>query len=317
MSKRVISLFAGIGGFDLGFQRAGFEIVAHVERDAKCRELLADKWPNAVALDDVCTAGAHNLPPCDVVTFGFPCQDLSVAGKRAGLSGGRSGLFYEATRIINELKPAFCIWENVPGLLSSDRGRDFWRVLRQMDEIGYHGAWRTLDAQWFGVAQRRRRVFGLFSRLDSGAERCAQVLSIGESLRGHPAPRRETGKVAPCLAASGAGAGRTGNERTELDFCIEQSVMPTLRDGASQDGRGTERNTGLAHVGMAVRRLTPTECERLQGFPDGWTAGFADSTRYKMLGNAVCVNVSEWIAKRMAVRIGEQNDQAQILSEAK
>jgi len=82
-------------------------------------------------------------------------------------------------------------------------------------------------------------------------------------------------------------------------------------------GNASARNTGLAHVGMAVRRLTPTECERLQGFPDGWTAGFADSTRYKMLGNAVCVNVSEWIAKRMAVRIGEQNDQAQILSEAK
>ena len=429
----VVSLFAGIGGFDLGFDHAGFRIVGHVERDANCRKLLAEKWPDAVALDDVCTAGAHNLPPCDVVTFGFPCQDLSVAGKRAGLAGGRSGLFYEATRIIDELKPAYCLFENVPGLLSSDGGMDFWRVLRQMDEIGYHGAWRTLDAQWFGVAQRRRRVFGLFSLLDSGAERCAQVLSLGESLRGHPAPSREAGKVAPCLAASGVGAGRTGNERNEVDFCIEQATIPlqevgkrtgistddkragigignesdpmftlqagaqhglavagtlagagggnglsvafhdvagTLKDrGGNHAGNGAEEadrivgcrdvaqaitqnygkqpdnsdtalgpnvvgcveirgrddgrtlearydgtanalrtpnggrdgmGVGAVHAAMSVRRLTPTECERLQGFPDGWTAGFSDSTRYKMLGNAVCVKVSEWIAMRLA-----------------
>lgn len=325
----VVSLFAGIGGFDLGFDHAGFRIVGHVEKDANCRKLLGEKWPDAVCLDDVCTAGAHNLPPCDVVTFGFPCQDLSVAGKRAGLAGGRSGLFYEATRIIDELKPAYCLFENVPGLLSSDGGRDFWRVLRQMDEIGYHGAWRTLDAQWFGVAQRRRRVFGLFSRLDSGAERCAKVLSLCESLRGHPAPSRETGKVAPCLTASGVGAGRTGNERNEVDFCIEQATMPTLpsesggnkvcvsfaqnqlgevRTGdvagtVNTNSNASGRNTALAQIAMSVRRLTPTECERLQGFPDGWTAGFSDSTRYKMLGNAVCVNVSEWIAFRLNTRI--------------
>ncbi len=204
MSKRVISLFAGVGGFDLGFERAGFQIVAHVEKDAKCRELLKAKWPDAVALDDVCTAGKHNLPECDVITFGFPCQDLSVAGKRAGLQGSRSGLFYEATRIIRELRPAWALFENVPGLLSSGGGRDFAAVLREMDECGYCGAWRVLDAQWFGVAQRRRRVFGLFTRLDSGAERCAEILSISESLRGNPAPSREaregiTGTAAQCF----------------------------------------------------------------------------------------------------------------------
>lgn len=196
---KVVSLFAGIGGFDLGFERAGFEIVAHVEKDDNCRKLLAARWPTAVALDDVCQAGAHNLPACDVVTFGFPCQDLSVAGKRAGLKGSRSGLFYEATRIINELRPAFCLFENVPGLLSSEQGRDFANVLLELDRIGYNGAWRVLDAQWLGVAQRRRRVFGLFSRLDSGAERCAEVLSIAESLRGHPAPCRETGEGITCV----------------------------------------------------------------------------------------------------------------------
>lgn len=194
MRMRVIDLFSGIGGFSLGFERAGFQIVAHVEKDAHCRKLLDARWPDAVSLDDVATAGRHNLPDCDVVTFGFPCQDLSVAGKRGGLAGKRSGLFYEATRIIDELRPAHCLFENVPGLLSSENGRDFTLVLMEMDRIGYHGAWRMLDAQWFRVAQRRRRVFGLFSRLDSGAERCAEILSLPESLRGHPPPSRETGE---------------------------------------------------------------------------------------------------------------------------
>ena len=318
----VVSLFAGIGGFDLGFQRAGFQIVAHVEKDANCLKLLSAKWPDAVALDDVCTAGAHNLPPCDVVTFGFPCQDLSVAGKRAGLASGRSGLFYEATRIINEIKPTYCLFENVPGLLSSKGGRDFARVLMEMERIGYHGAWRVLDAQWFGVAQRRRRVFGLFSRLDSGAERCAEMLSLQESLCGHPAPRREAGQgftydVAPCLAASGRGTERSGETRGQ--DCVIPAVAGCLeirgREGGRQlearyDGTSNALRTpnggrdglgmGGVHYGMQVRRLTPTECERLQGFPDRWTAGFSDSTRYKMLGNAVCVNVSAWIAGMMA-----------------
>src|SRR5688572_11338881 len=98
---RVISLFAGIGGFDLGFERAGMKVVAHVERDPHCLRLLKARFPDAVALDDVCTAGAHNLPPCDVLCGGWPCQDLSVAGLRAGLvNGSRSNLFYELTRLI-------------------------------------------------------------------------------------------------------------------------------------------------------------------------------------------------------------------------
>lgn len=361
---RVVSLFAGIGGFDLGFERAGAEIVAHVELDAKCRELLTARWPCAVSLTDVREAGAHNLPACDVVTFGFPCQDLSVAGKRAGLAGERSGLYYEATRIVDELRPAYCVWENVPGLLSSDDGRDFARVLLELDRIGSAGAWRVLDAQHFGVAQRRRRLFGLFSRLDSGARRCAEVLSLAEGLRWHPPPCRETGEgvaadVAPCIGASGRGFERAGETRGQ-DPVV--AVAHTLRgDGfdASEDGtgrgtplvpctsyalnarggcgridgesetfvpvafhptqdpiagedvchsisRGTRQGCATAAVAtaMRVRRLTPTECERLQGFPDGWTAAFADSTRYRMLGNAVAVPVAEWIAKRLLARPG-------------
>lgn len=332
MSKRLVSLFAGIGGFDLGFEQAGFTVVAQVEKAKQCRELLAAKWPDAAALDDVCTAGAHNLPPCDVITFGFPCQDLSVAGKRAGLAGGRSGLFYHATRIINELTPSYCLFENVPGLLSSSRGNDFERVLREMDRVGYSGAWRVLDAQWLGVPQRRRRVFGLFSCLDSGAERCAEILSLPESLRGHPPPGRKAEEESPSPFAFGAGADRKHVNRIDDDSRIATQTIGFTQSsfGGYREGCGTLRASGgdlgggsetlivdaivsgdnprnIVPARMAVRRLTTTECERMQGFPDGWTARFSDTVRYRMLGNAVCVNVAEWIARRMAATMDGQN----------
>ena len=356
MSRRLVSLFSGIGGIDLGFERAGFEIVAHVEKDANCRKLLQGQWPNAVALDDVRTAGRHNLPECDLITFGFPCQDLSVAGKRAGLAGHRSGLFYEATRIIHELKPAYNLFENVPGLLSSGRGGDFERVLREMDRLGYSGAWRVLDAQWLGVAQRRRRVFGLFARIDSGAERCAEILSLPESLRGHPPPGRKAGPVAADGAQGIAGErgvcafldratfnqGRNAKYLSEARYpadtasalvargphavgvagphCGSAPEPPTIPQTINTLTCRMQGSSGWApynetehlipvraNAGLAVRRLTPTECERLQGFPDGWTAGFSDTVRYRMLGNAVCVDVAEWIAKRLAAAMDAQD----------
>jgi DNA (cytosine-5)-methyltransferase 1 len=360
---KVVSLFAGAGGFDIGFERAGFQIVAHVEKDAQCRKLLAARWPDAIALDDVCTAGANNLPACDVITYGFPCQDLSVAGKRAGLAGGRSGLFYEATRIINELRPTYCLFENVPGLLSSDGGRDFARVLMEMDRIGYCGAWRVFDAQYLGVAQRRRRCFGLFARVDIGAKRCAEVLLKSEGVPGDIAQSRKAGQGlthsdAPSRTSSGRGVERAGESRgqdpvvavpatgatlraysgrnqIESDYipavanCLQErdakgadsdtkpgylipvaclmdqggGRMEVQRDIAGTLRREAHGNNPAVNHGMSVRRLTPTECERLQGFPSDWTAGFSDSVRYRMLGNAVTVNVAEWIARRLVKHV--------------
>ncbi|MEK6839330.1 MAG: DNA (cytosine-5-)-methyltransferase, partial [Nanoarchaeota archaeon] len=169
----------------------------NVEREPTCRKLLAAKFPNAAQYDDVQTVGTHNLAPVDLICGGFPCQDLSVAGHRAGLSGSRSGLYYHLTRITDALKPAFLLWENVPGLHSSDDGRDFARVLMELARIGYSGVWRTFDAQYFGLAQRRRRIFSLFARGDTGAERAAEILSLAEGVRWHPAPRREAQKNTP------------------------------------------------------------------------------------------------------------------------
>ncbi len=135
---KVISLFAGIGGFDLGFEQAGMETVAQVEMNPNCRQLLAAKFPHAARFEDVKDVGAQQLPEADIVTAGWPCQDISLAGLQAGLEGGaRSKLFYEYIRIITECRPLFTVFENVESLRSSDQKRDFPHVLAALAECGY------------------------------------------------------------------------------------------------------------------------------------------------------------------------------------
>lgn len=415
------SLFAGIGGFDLGFERAGMRGVWQVEIDDDARGVLARRFPNSEHHVDVREVGAHNLASVDVICGGFPCQDLSVAGKRGGLSGARSGLFFELIRITHELRPSFLVWENVPGLLSSEDGRDFATVLVSLDNIGYSGAWTILDSRYFGLAQRRRRVFGVFARDDIGAGPCAEILSLATRLRWHPETGEEKREdvarpiasgtkrgsgyrndsdtaenlIVGTLSANRGGPDRPAGNANELDFCIpvarSQTARNTRLDGeadnfvfeprfarngrgapdtiapplkaqnggtgkgdgapvvfqqntrdevrlvggdggisgalASQPGMKQQNYIGLMprrgqHTGgdyaptlnagnggmgapgvagrMGVRRLTPVECERLQGFPDGWTDGQSDSARYKQLGNAVSVPVAEWIGRRLA-----------------
>jgi DNA (cytosine-5)-methyltransferase 1 len=198
------SLFSGIGGFDLAFRNAGARTAWLVEIEPRCQQVLARHFPDALILSDVREVGAHNLPRVDVISFGSPCQDLSVAGKRAGLDGARSGLFFEAARIIRELRPTFALWENVPGALSSADGRDFGAVLDELAESGAVDlAWRVLDAQWFGVAQRRRRVFLV---ADFGAERAAEILSVPEGGPWDSPPSREAGARAAASLTAGTAA---------------------------------------------------------------------------------------------------------------
>lgn len=302
-SLRVISLFAGIGGFDLAFERAGCTIVVQVESDPQCRDVLARHWPTVPRHDDVRTYRARP-GEADIVVGGFPCQDLSVAGKRAGLSGERSGLFFEMVRIAHECRADYVVWENVPGLLSSDNGRDFTRVLMALDAVGYGGAWTLLDAQYFGVPQRRRRVFGVFASGDSGAERCAEILSFARRMSWRPAARGTSGQATSRPPASGA-----GGDGARFRSCIAPDKASTL----VASGRGTARvgesrgQDTLIVDDYGVRRLTPLECERLQGFPDGWTEGCSDTARHRMLGNAVAVPVAQWIAKRLIEVEGRKN----------
>ena len=205
------SLFAGVGGLDMGFEAAGFRCAWQVEIDSAARGVLAHHWPGAPRFEDVRAVGASNLTPVNVVVGGFPCQDLSVAGNRKGLAGSRSGLFYEMTRVIDELKPHYVVWENVPGLLTSDGGRDFARVLVELGRVGYRGGWRILDLQFFGTAQRRRRVFGVFSRGHLGAECASEVLALKQGVFGDSPKGQEAGEgVAFSLTAS-VGRNRTGS----------------------------------------------------------------------------------------------------------
>jgi DNA (cytosine-5)-methyltransferase 1 len=390
---RFISLFAGVGGFDLGMERAGHECVAMVEYDKQAAGVLAHRFAGVPLFCDVRQVSANDLPDADFITYGFPCQDLSMAGKRKGLDGDRSGLFFEATRIIRGLRKRglqFALAENVAGLLSADDGGALARCVRELLDCGARDVgWRTLDSQYFGVAQRRRRVFLIASFGGGGFD---EILALAESLRGHPAPRREVGKRVAPTVTGGAPFGRTGNERVESEeiICragdqtnaeICEGFAPTLncnsgqreplvfqprigRNGRGYAGKGEPvpalngSNAGAtsdmrpcvaihgnqrgelreasvapalasaggkpgqgypsARVGLSIRRLTPRECERLQGFPDDWTSERAeleldgntwrntgkvvpqsDTSRYKQMGNAVTVNVAEWIGRRM------------------
>lgn len=326
------SLFAGIGGFDLGLERAGMSVKWQVEVDPFCQRVLERHWPNVRRLEDVREVGEHNLESVDLICGGFPCTDVSVAGRRAGLAGEQSRLWFEFERIIGEMRPDWVVIENVPGLLSSNKGKDFELIVTSLAELGYGVAWRVLDSQYFRVPQRRRRVFlvGSAGRLKRGA---GEVLFEPESCGGYPPPSREKRYVSASLLASGAGTSRTAGIGSEADFLVPVGyqgrddvshairaqasradkpssstyvVAPTLtskNDYASSSTTRREWQELSAELFGAVRRLTPVECERLQGFPDGWTAVDGDKTpdtpRYKAIGNAVTVSVAEWIGRRI------------------
>lgn len=378
------SLFSGIGGFDLGFENAGMTCAWQVEREPFCQKVLRRRFDRPV-FDDVTTVGAGTLAPVDVLVGGFPCQDLSVAGKREGLSGERSGLFYEFVRIAEEIKPTWVVIENVPGLLTSQRGRDFYALLTTLAECGFRRSYRILDSRYFGVAQRRRRVFlVLCSRAsshyprtvlfepeggdwrpetgDEARARVAATLRGRSARRGVNPPERggeddanlvafdnrlgATDSVAMTLRAdchqatpSGAFAitanygdatargdgsenlvantilsGTGGQRTTDLNntFIPVASCLDTkLGDKQWLESQSLHKWEEMRSAGAGVRRLTPLECERLQGFPDGWTClcgeghrgsifcKCPDTPRYKALGNAVTVNVAEWIGRRL------------------
>lgn len=165
---RFISLFAGIGGFDLGFERAGMECVAQVEWDKQAQAVLSSHFPEVARFEDIRDVGQCNLPNTDVLCGGFPCQDVSLAGERSGLQGNRSTLWTEFYRLIRDLKPRWVVVENVVGLLSSDDGRFFGTILRDLSTSGFDAEWEVLPAAVFGAPQRRERVFIVAYRSSTG-----------------------------------------------------------------------------------------------------------------------------------------------------
>lgn len=267
----------------------------------------------------------------DLLVGGTPCQSFSVAGLRAGLDDPRGNLMLTYLALAEQYRPRWLVWENVPGVLSSNKGRDFGTFLGALGKIGYGFAYRVLDAQYFGVAQRRQRVFVVGHLGDW--RRAAAVLFERESLSGYPAPSREAGEKAAPTVTSGPPFSRTGNDRVETDAIVPdiakclthgqgQRYNPDTEtfpiafgaqnsanqgDSVSNDVTPTldKSKTPAVKQGAAVRRLTPRECERLQGFPDDYTLipyrgkDAADTPRYRAMGNSMAVPVMNWIGKRI------------------
>lgn len=400
---RYVSIFSGVEAATLAWEPLGWEPLAFCEIDDFPSAVLAEHWPNVPNLGDITKVDwkkeIHGA--VDLVVGGSPCQSFSIAGKREGLQG-ESGLMFEYIRAVREIRPRWFLWENVPGALSSEGGEAFRQLLSEMDKLGYGLAWRVLDAQFFGVAQRRRRLF-LVGRL--GACPPVEVLIEPESLRGdYPSSRekrealaaaaRRSAAVAGCLnpedpqskrVFAADSCGPTLSSGTSEGMSIQPSVLTfaqNIRDEVRVQGDGTISGALSAHPGMkqttyvcetahsgsnglgvgeydvmptldtasskavavdpvicmaddnakaaidedmcgslkvcgappmvtrhmSVRKLTPRECERLQGLPDDWTKipyrgkpadECPDGPRYKAIGNSMAVPVMRWLGERI------------------
>ena len=235
-----VSLFAGVGGFDLALERNGIDVVAAVEIDANARGVLKHRFPKTTLFNDVCEVTGEQLiaagfdPRDGIIVGGFPCQDLSVAGKRAGLAGKRSGLFWEICRLLDETRAQTFILENVPGLLSSNNGRDMAAVVQALVERGYRIGWRVLDAQFFGVPQRRRRVF-IVGSLGNTWRSPEEILAIGKGRARYFETSKQKGKDIAGTTSDGA---RNSSERVgnfELYDFPTESISPTLSSQRAHD----------------------------------------------------------------------------------
>ena len=343
----VLSVCSGIGAPEAAWSPLGWNFIACSEIDAFPSAVMAHHYPDVPNWGDMTKWKDWPDADIDVLVGGTPCQSFSVQGLRKGLDDPRGNLALTYLAIAARYRPRWLVWENVPGVLSSNGGRDFGAFLGAMGQLGYGWAYRSLDAQYFGLAQRRRRVFVVGCLGDW--RRAAAVLFEPESLSGHPAPRRKAGEgivgTLTSRASGGGGGPGAGTDEAaagylQVAFTIKDygadagEIAPTLRamghaashaNGGGQvavaqcadtlTARWARSNGAKAgnSVGMinaitypnAVRRLTPTECERLQGFPDHYTAiiyrgkSAADGPRYKALGNSMAVPVVRWIGERI------------------
>lgn len=360
---RYVSLFSGIEAASVAWEPLGWEPVAFCEIDAFPSAVLAYRFPNVPNLGDITKVDWNEFKKrngsVDLVVGGSPCQSFSIAGGREGLDG-ESRLMYEYIRAVSEIRPSWFLWENVPGVFSTDGGRAFGILLDAMEELGYGMAWRVLDAQFFGVAQRRRRVF-LVGHLGDGGG-AAAVLFDADSVRGNTesnTKKREeltgsaTKRSAICMQSDHISqngtltsvdicktldvasktpvvcvANDTANAAVDIDACGtllagggSPPMIASVRSAQGTAGKGSligeevaftvctsQDQTLIDADNYIVRRLTPKECERLQGFPDDWTKipyrgkpaeECPDGARYKACGNSMAVPVMRWIGQRI------------------
>jgi len=313
MGLTFFDLFAGVGGFRLGMEKAGHTCVGSCEWDKYSRETYKKNFGSYPEYDDAKDLHPQSLPHFDVLCAGFPCQAFSIAGKRMGFEDTRGTIFFEIARIAKEKRPSYLFLENVKGLLSHDSGRTFATIISTLDEMGYDAEWQVLNSKYF-VPQNRERIF-IIGHLRG--ERSRQVFPIGDfdSEDDKQKPKKIVGIVndrgnlrgvekATCIDSNYWKGCDNHAQRT----MICKPVLTPDREEKRQNGRRFKEDGEPAftintqdrhtlHDGLRIRKLTPVECERLQGFPDGWTSGVSDTQRYKQMGNAVTVPVVEYIAK--------------------
>ena len=234
-----VSLFAGIGGFDLALQRNGIKVVASVEIDRHAQGILMRHFPESQIYGDIQEVTGEQLiragftPEHGVIVGGFPCQDLSVAGKRAGLAGARSGLFWEICRLLDETKAQNFILENVPGLLTSNEGRDMGVVIGALADRGYSIAWRVLDAQYFGVPQRRRRIF-IVGCLGDNWRAPAEILDLAQGGAGNTPPSRKARQDTTRATEPSPGESSAAGNFELYDF-PKDPISPSLNASRAHD----------------------------------------------------------------------------------
>lgn len=287
---KVASFFSGIGGIDLGLENAGMDVEFQCEILKFGQSVLQKHWPGIQLENDITKVQGKDIPDVDVFAGGFPCQDLSLAnqGKRKGLEGARSGLFYKYAELIEEKKPRWVFIENVPGLLNSAQGGDFKVVLSTLDELGYGVAWRVLDAKFFGTPQRRRRTYIVASFGTLGA---AEVLfeSGTDSVTACKSERTRN------FTSSGTDESLPGSNV----FSIQHASIGR-RASAGPQGKGY-RNDGETYT-LDSRGSSDAVCKTDAPFRVRTASGLSktlDGNRYRAIGNAVCVPVIQWIAKRI------------------
>lgn len=317
-----LSVCSGIEAATVAWETLGWNPVAFAEVEKFPSAVLAHHYPNVPNWGDITKHREWPNADIDVLVGGTPCQPFSVAGLRKGLADPRGNLTLTYLEILDRYRPKWMVWENVPGVLSSHKGRDFGAFLGALAELGYGFAYRVLDAQYFGVPQRRRRVFvvGHFGDWRGAAE----VLFERSCMSGHPPPSHEKGEeVALPLGARvdrGGSHGETKGNNLIVAFGGNNTsghidVATAVNACGSPSGRMDFESETFVVLhpfpgNPSVRRLTPRECERLQGFPDDYTLiayrgnPASDAPRYKALGNSMAVPVMRWIGSRIQAKFG-------------
>jgi len=321
----LLDLFSGIGGFHKGLEQAGFEVESYFsEIDKYAIQVYQNNFKKSKYVGSVTDVHGRNLPRIDAITFGSPCQDFSIAGKRKGMEGDRSSLISEAIRLISECRPKFFVWENVKGTFSSNNGEDFWAIIQAFANIGgYRLEWQLLNTKWF-LPQNRERIY-LVGYLGNGSG--GQIFPIRENEKmlntkvGNKT-RKSTSKQNSYSRTINSSIRKMGSDDTYIKIksntkkgfeiaeegdTINYSV-PNSKTRRGRVGKGVAQTLDTycnqAVLKSKIRRLTPIECERLQGFPDNWTKEgteglISDSQRYKMCGNAVTVDVVQAVTERI------------------